>query len=88
VATQKRGWYSRYSDKVGLMRALRSRIPLLVIGALLVSAQRDRWPFGTWQRVSNGPVIAPQGEAQRKGRHALSSPRQERHVALGLRNQH
>lgn len=62
MATQNRGWHSRYSDKVGLMSALRSRILLLVIGALLVSAQRDRWPFGTWQRVSNGPVIAPQGD--------------------------
>jgi len=62
VATQNRGWYSRCSDKVGLMRALSSPIPLLLIGALLISAQRDRWPFGPWQRVSNGPVIAPRGD--------------------------
>ena len=41
---------------------VRSRIPLLVIGALLVSAQRDSWPFGPWRRVSNSPVIAPQGD--------------------------
>jgi beta-1,2-mannosidase len=44
------------------MSALHSRLPLLVIGALLVSAQQDRWPFGTWQRLSNSPVIAPQGD--------------------------
>jgi predicted GH43/DUF377 family glycosyl hydrolase len=42
--------------------AVRSRVPLLVIGALLVSAQRDSWPFGPWRRVSNSPVIAPQGD--------------------------
>jgi predicted GH43/DUF377 family glycosyl hydrolase len=34
----------------------------LAIGALLVSAQRASWPLGPWQRVSNGPVIAPQGD--------------------------
>jgi hypothetical protein len=35
---------------------------LLVTGALLVPAQQESWPFGRWQRVSNGPVIAPQGD--------------------------
>ncbi len=44
------------------MRVLRPRITLLVIGVLLVPVQRDRWPFGTWQRASNGPVIAPRGD--------------------------
>ena len=34
----------------------------LVIGALLVSAQQNAWPFGAWQRVPNGPVIAPRGD--------------------------
>src|SRR5437667_67466 len=35
---------------------------LLVLGALLLSGQRDGWPFRTWRRVSNGPVLAPQGD--------------------------
>src|ERR1700730_599982 len=34
----------------------------LVIGALLVPAQQHAWPFGAWQRVPNGPVIAPRGD--------------------------
>jgi predicted GH43/DUF377 family glycosyl hydrolase len=32
-----------------------------MVGAVFVSARQDRWPFGDWQRVSNGPVISPQG---------------------------
>lgn len=32
------------------------------LGTLLLSAQQDRWPFGTWERLSKGPVIAPQGD--------------------------
>ena len=39
-----------------------TRIPVIVIAVLLISAQRDRGPFGAWQRVSNNPVIAPQGD--------------------------
>jgi len=35
---------------------------LLVLGALLLSGQRDGWPFRTWRRASNGPVLAPQGD--------------------------
>jgi predicted GH43/DUF377 family glycosyl hydrolase len=64
---QNRRWYSRHGDKVGLMRALCSRIPVLVIAALLISAQRDRWPLGTWQRLSKGPIIAPQGDGWESG---------------------
>jgi predicted GH43/DUF377 family glycosyl hydrolase len=44
------------------MRAMRSRVPLLVIGAFLLSAPQDRTPFGSWHRVANGPVITPQGD--------------------------
>ena len=63
---QNRTWSRRYREGVGLTRALRSRVallllPLLMVGAVFVSARQDRWPFGDWQRVSNGPVISPQG---------------------------
>jgi predicted GH43/DUF377 family glycosyl hydrolase len=50
------------SNQMGLMRTLRSRIPLLMIGLLLVSAQRDRSPFGPWQRASKDPIMAPRGD--------------------------
>lgn len=63
---QNRTSSRRYREGVGLTRALRSRVtlllvPLLMVGAVFVSARQDRWPFGDWQRVSNGPVISPQG---------------------------
>jgi len=45
----------------GPWRSLRS-LSLLVSCALLVAAQGDRWPLGTWQRLSGGPVLAPQGD--------------------------
>ena len=35
---------------------------LLVLGALLIGAQRHGWPFGTWRRISDGPVLAPRGD--------------------------
>jgi predicted GH43/DUF377 family glycosyl hydrolase len=35
-------------------------ISLLTIGAALVSARQEKWPFGNWQRL-DGPVISPQG---------------------------
>src|SRR6266516_7304890 len=35
---------------------------LLVLGALLIAAQQHAWPFGTWRRVSDGPVLTPQGD--------------------------
>jgi predicted GH43/DUF377 family glycosyl hydrolase len=43
------------------MGTLYSQLPALVIGALLLSAQRDPSPFGPWRRVGNEPVVAPQG---------------------------
>jgi len=36
-------------------------ISLLTIGAALVSARQEKWPFGAWQRLSDSPVISPQG---------------------------
>ena len=36
-------------------------ISLLTIGAALVSARQEKWPFGNWQRLSDSPVISPQG---------------------------
>ena len=44
------------------MRGIGVRVSLLGLVALAVSGQRDSSPFGAWQRISNGPVIAPQGE--------------------------
>lgn len=44
------------------MRVVGLGVPLLVITALLASAERDSSPFGAWRRVSNGPVIAPRGD--------------------------
>jgi predicted GH43/DUF377 family glycosyl hydrolase len=45
---------------------LRSRvtlllIPLLTIRVVFVSARQDKWPFANWQRLSEGPIISPQG---------------------------
>lgn len=39
-------------------------LPLLLAGplALFASSQPDRWPFGSWQRLSSAPVIAPRGD--------------------------
>jgi predicted GH43/DUF377 family glycosyl hydrolase len=48
---------------IALIRRLLPGIACLAIGAVLLSAQRDRWPFGTWQRLSAGPVLSPQGDA-------------------------
>jgi predicted GH43/DUF377 family glycosyl hydrolase len=42
-------------------RVTRALISLLTIGAVFVSAKQERWPFGNWQRLSDGPVISPQG---------------------------
>ena len=43
--------------------ALRHCVGLpLVLGALLIAAQQHAWPFGTWRRVSDRPVLAPQGD--------------------------
>lgn len=39
-----------------------SRIAALFFGAFLVAASQDLWPFGTWKRVSNDPIITPQGD--------------------------
>jgi predicted GH43/DUF377 family glycosyl hydrolase len=36
-------------------------ISLLTIGAVFVSARQDKWPFGNWQRLSDSPIISPQG---------------------------
>jgi predicted GH43/DUF377 family glycosyl hydrolase len=36
-------------------------IALLTIGAVFVSARQDKWPFGNWQRLSDRPIISPQG---------------------------
>jgi predicted GH43/DUF377 family glycosyl hydrolase len=36
-------------------------IPLLTIGAVFVSARQEGWPFGKWQRLSDGPVLSPLG---------------------------
>jgi beta-1,2-mannosidase len=36
-------------------------IALLAIGAVFVSARQEQWPFATWQRLSDSPVISPQG---------------------------
>ena len=44
------------------MRVVGLGVPLLVITALLASAERDSSPFGAWRRVSNAPVIAPRGD--------------------------
>ncbi|MDQ3211797.1 MAG: glycoside hydrolase family 130 protein [Acidobacteriota bacterium] len=38
------------------------RILLLTIGAVIISAQGERWPFERWQRASNDPIIAPRGD--------------------------
>jgi beta-1,2-mannosidase len=38
------------------------RLSLLMLAAMLASAQRDPWPIGAWRRVSTRPVIAPQGD--------------------------
>ena len=46
----------------GRWGTLRSQIPLLVSCALLVAAHAERWPIGPWQRVSSGPILAPQGD--------------------------
>jgi predicted GH43/DUF377 family glycosyl hydrolase len=45
---------------------MRSRVTLaltslLTIGAVFVSAKQDKWPFGNWQRLSDSPIISPQG---------------------------
>ena len=42
-------------------RATLALISLLTIGAALVSARQEKWPFGAWQRLSDSPVISPQG---------------------------
>src|SRR4051812_18671717 len=34
---------------------------LTTFGAVFASARQERWPFGTWQRLSDAPVISPQG---------------------------
>jgi predicted GH43/DUF377 family glycosyl hydrolase len=39
-----------------------SRIALLLIGTLAFSQPAERWPFGTWQRLSSEPIIAPRGD--------------------------
>jgi beta-1,2-mannosidase len=38
-------------------------LALLFFGAWFASAQADRWPFGALQRVHDGPVLSPQGDA-------------------------
>jgi beta-1,2-mannosidase len=42
--------------------AVRYRITVLFFGAFLFAGSQDRWPFGTWKRVSNDPVLTPQGD--------------------------
>ena len=44
------------------MRGVSVRVSLVVISTVLVSAQGDSWPFGPLRRVSNDPVLAPQGD--------------------------
>jgi predicted GH43/DUF377 family glycosyl hydrolase len=51
-----------FPQEVAIVRAWRYAVPLLLIGTLFVSAQEDRWPFGTLRRVGNGPVLGPQGD--------------------------
>ena len=46
---------------IALMRVVGLGVPLLVIRGLACLVERDSSPFGAWRRVSNGPVIAPQG---------------------------
>jgi predicted GH43/DUF377 family glycosyl hydrolase len=44
------------------MRALSVGVPLLVISTVIALAQGTSLPFGPWQRVSDDPIIAPQGD--------------------------
>jgi beta-1,2-mannosidase len=46
-----------------MLNAIRGKswIKLLTLLAALVSQDSASWPFGAWQRVSESPVISPQG---------------------------
>lgn len=36
-------------------------IAVFLGGALVAAAQVDEWPFGAWRRVSENPILSPQG---------------------------
>jgi predicted GH43/DUF377 family glycosyl hydrolase len=62
MPTRYRDWC--HLDRLRLLTGSRLTLALmsfLTIGAVFVSARQERWPFGTWQRLSDGPVISPQG---------------------------
>jgi predicted GH43/DUF377 family glycosyl hydrolase len=45
------------------MRAKIGLTPLLLLGATLAigAVAAEKWPFGPWHRVSDGPILSPQG---------------------------
>jgi predicted GH43/DUF377 family glycosyl hydrolase len=45
------------------MRAKIALRPLLLLGATLAigTVAAEKWPFGPWHRVSDGPILSPQG---------------------------
>jgi predicted GH43/DUF377 family glycosyl hydrolase len=42
-------------------RAALALLTLVTIGAVVMSARQERWPIGTWQRLSKTPILSPQG---------------------------